>query len=413
MIRKVSCCKKMKRIIWISPHLPYDMVGHAGGMTQNYYIHKLIDSNLFDVELLSFYWDNEMASFSLGKVIKCFLVPYHSSGLKKIWRNLYDIEYQRNPFNRYGNLTSKYLKTNILRILQNEKKRGNTPEIIVLQWTQIILFAKEIKQIYPTAKIIGIEEDVSFLSYKRRIGLSGNRVTRYAARKRYESVRREELNALDYCDIVICNNRKDQKILRKNNYEGDIRVWAPFYRSFRTVEREPGIKKSIIFYGDMGRPENYLSAEWFADNVMPTLVDEDLVFDIIGGKNPDKSLFECASRHKNVRVHGFVENIHQCFAQGLCLVAPLLYGAGIKVKVLEAMSSGLPVLTNHVGIEGIPARGMMDYIYCGSPEDYVIFIRKLLTDKELGEKLGRNSRDLVRCSFDYEKSAKEFIEWLN
>lgn len=402
----------MKSIIWISQHLPYDSVGHAGGKIQNFYLNNLIDSGFFDLRLLSFYWDNEINEFTLDKKIKCYLIPYHSSGIRKIARNLLDLEAQRNPFNRYGNLTSRYLEVNILRTLRNEKTKGYEPDTVILQWTQTIFFAGQIKKIYPKSRIIGIEEDVSFQNYERRIGLAGSKISGYIAGKQYKNVRREELDALKYCDLVICNNRKDEKILKDCGYAGDIRVWVPYFQSMVQTERKPDIGRSVIFYGDMSRPENYLSAEWFAENVMQLLAGENIVFDIIGGKHPDRSLFECAERYQNVKVHGFVENISTYFSEALCLAAPLLYGAGIKVKVLEAMSAGLPVLTNDVGIEGIPAENMVEYLHCEKPDEYAANIRRLLTDREFAETITRNSREFIRRTFDREKSAVEFAEWL-
>ena len=70
-----------------------------------------------------------------------------------------------------------------------------------------------------------------------------------------------------------------------------------------------------------------------------------------------------------ITVTGFVKEISKYFEQSLCLVAPLVLGAGIKIKVLEAMSAGLPVLTNQIGIEGIPAQNGIHYYYCERPQE--------------------------------------------
>ena len=63
----------------------------------------------------------------------------------------------------------------------------------------------------------------------------------------------------------------------------------------------------------------------------------------------------------------------------MCLVAPLVLGAGIKVKILEALSSGIPVITNDIGIEGIPAQSGCEYIHCIKPEEYAKAIREIYT----------------------------------
>ena len=58
-------------------------------------------------------------------------------------------------------------------------------------------------------------------------------------------------------------------------------------------------------------------------------------------------------------------------------MAPLILGAGIKVKILEAMYSGIPVLTNDIGIEGIEAEDKKDYYHCVTAEEYEKVIRTI------------------------------------
>ena len=82
-----------------------------------------------------------------------------------------------------------------------------------------------------------------------------------------------------------------------------------------------------------------------------------------------------------------------------------MHGAGIKIKVLEAMSAGIPVLTNEIGIEGIPAVDGHDYLHCESNEDFVHGIQALMGNMALAYKIGNNSRQLCEKEFNYEKSS--------
>lgn len=113
-----------------------------------------------------------------------------------------------------------------------------------------------------------------------------------------------------------------------------------------------GEERSVLFFGAMARPENYLSAIWYIENVMPRIQDLKLKF-VVLGSNPAE-VFE-KYINDEVIVTGFVEDVTPYFEKSLCLVAPLVLGAGIKVKILEAMSAGIPILTNAIGIEGISA----------------------------------------------------------
>ena len=102
-----------------------------------------------------------------------------------------------------------------------------------------------------------------------------------------------------------------------------------------------------------------------------------LHFYIIGG-NPHQSLFKYES--ERIHITGFVDSIDFYFSNCIALVVPLLLGAGIKVKVLEAMSAGVLVLTNDIGIEGIPAKDGEHYFHCESATDYKNLLNKLEID---------------------------------
>ena len=108
-------------------------------------------------------------------------------------------------------------------------------------------------------------------------------------------------------------------------------------------------------------------------------------------------------------VTGFVDDITPYFENSLCLVAPLVLGAGIKIKILEAMSSGLPVLTNEIGIEGINAVNERDYFFCKTPEDYERRILSLSENPDIGIKMDSMAKKFVKEQFNYERDAELFF----
>jgi len=153
----------------------------------------------------------------------------------------------------------------------------------------------------------------------------------------------------------------------------------------------------------MGRTENSLSAIWFINNVMPLLKNTNCRFVVIGS-NPPKELLQ----YKSDRIHitGFVEAIDPFFKKSLCLVAPLVLGAGIKVKVLEGLSAGIPVLTNSIGIEGIPAKKNTDYFFCQTPNDYAEVIRRLVNNNKTN--VGTYAKTLINKYFLIDESLEKY-----
>ena len=278
------------------------------------------------------------------------------------------------------------------------------PQLIIMQWTQIVFMIDYVKDFFPNAKIIAVEEDVSFLNFERRIDMEKGKIGKVIANYRYHNMKKRELAVLNKADIVVNNNHKDLLLLEKEGIpKKKLRELPVFFKSYDYLKRKEPTNE-LLFYGAMARPENYKSAIWFIENVMPLLSDLDVRFVIVGAR-PDKSLLTYAS--DKVEITGFVDKVDPYFERCLCLVAPLVLGAGVKVKILEAMSSGIPVVTNHIGIEGIYAEDGKHYIHCEKPGEYAKYIHKLLKDYE---KNATSGKKFIEENYDLEKAFTEFME---
>lgn len=107
----------------------------------------------------------------------------------------------------------------------------------------------------------------------------------------------------------------------------------------------------FCFYGAWNRKENSECLEWFLKNVYPKL-SADFEFVVIGGGISD-SLKEKIHLYKNFSYLGFVDDPVKEIAKCQALITPLHKGAGVKVKVIDALSSGTCVVGTKVAFEGI------------------------------------------------------------
>ena len=159
----------------------------------------------------------------------------------------------------------------------------------------------------------------------------------------------------------------------------------------------------------MNRIENSGAAMWFIKNVMPRLSDCDIRFVVVGNK-PPKELLDLQS--DRIIVTGYVEDVVTYFSGAMCLVAPLLLGAGIKVKIIEALSAGVPVLTNDIGIEGIDAENGVHYFHCTEPIDYENVVRRLLQKKIDIVGVTGAARALIEERYNLQESFEAYSERL-
>lgn len=111
------------------------------------------------------------------------------------------------------------------------------------------------------------------------------------------------------------------------------------------------IKDTFCFYGAWNREENIECLLWFIEKVIP-FIDKRFSFIIIGGGMPKGVKVSLAS-YPNIKILGFVNDPVLEIAKCQALIAPLHKGAGVKVKVIDALSSGTPVLGTSVAFEGI------------------------------------------------------------
>lgn len=366
------------KILWIASCVPSEKLTHAGGKTFRYYFNKFVEAG-YDVRLIGF--DDGISAEYLEEEFKDIdhKIIYSARSKKEKLIRLGNIDTKINPWNRYAGLLSNYYAWKTKEYIKEFKAEGFVPDVVILEWTRMVLMAKFIREVFPGCRIIASEHDVTFIGFERQSKYYNDIIRKLWWGIRYRWEKKLEIRALKICDLVLPHNSSNMEVLIGQGINSEKIQWlAPYYNNMIDLNRH-GNGRDILFFGVMSRPENYLSAAWFIENVMPLLKNRDVRFVVLGG-NPHESL----ERYRSERVvlTGFVDDVRPYFEESMCLVAPLTLGAGIKVKVLEALSSGIPVLTNDIGIEGISAKNGRDYLHCDTPEEYAAAIGQIM-DGEL------------------------------
>ena len=393
---------KIITVLYIAMCAPYDTVSHAGGQTLNYYIKRLAKEDDIKVDIVAY---TSLEEANKIDTMECGIGTHliiRKNDFKNKFDNFKSINSKINPWHRFCNIMTRnasLLLRNKLEILKNQ---GYYPDLIIMEWTQITLQIDEIKKVFPKSKYLASEHDVTFLGAKRKAeAASGFVLKRYKAIQ-YRNTKKRELEALSKCDLIMTHNQKDKDLLMESGIvDKKIFTLIPFYHKSKLVRKQTN--NDILYFGYMKRPENIITANWFIDNVMPLIEDLPCRFVIIGGGTPESLKLRESSK---INIVGYVPEVDEYFAHAMCFVAPIQLGAGIKVKILEAMYSGIPVLTNDLGIEGISARNQIDYIHCKSKEDYADEIRKLMNHKEKREISGT---EFVENIYSLEKAYKDYL----
>ena len=165
-----------------------------------------------------------------------------------------------------------------------------------------------------------------------------------------------------------------------------------------------GSDKRLMYVGLLAWEANVQGLLWFLKEVWPKLrqAEPDLAFDIVG-KNPDPRLLELTSSLTGVRLLGFVEDLDTVYRTARVSVAPLLFGSGMKVKVLDAMARGLPIVTTPVGAEGLDYRNHEHLAVAETADGMASAILHLLHDEQRWDLQQRASRRLIRERYTWRR----------
>jgi glycosyltransferase involved in cell wall biosynthesis len=162
-----------------------------------------------------------------------------------------------------------------------------------------------------------------------------------------------------------------------------------------------GTDKHVLLIGGMDYLPNLDSVNYFLKELFPVISSEipDVQLDVVG-----KALRRIYRRDslKRITFHESVLDVLPHFRRADLLVVPLRYGAGTRIKILEAMASGLPVVTTSKGCEGIDVNNGEHLMIADSPGQFAFAVRKMFNDSELRKAVIQNARKLIENKYSWE-----------
>jgi glycosyltransferase involved in cell wall biosynthesis len=144
------------------------------------------------------------------------------------------------------------------------------------------------------------------------------------------------------------------------------------------------------------------AALYFLDNIHPLIVARipSVRVQIVGADPP-----RCVKARANpsVEITGRVPRVEPYYAQAAVFIVPMRCGGGTRVKVLEAMAHGVPVVSTTVGSEGLSVRHDDSVLLADTPESFANATVRLCTDEWLARRIAANGRELVRTEYDWRR----------
>lgn len=165
---------------------------------------------------------------------------------------------------------------------------------------------------------------------------------------------RRESQIRDFSSVVLLTSPEERRVYI-NRHEKCPPVFSnfPVIRLAHSAISGMNASRQLIWLGNNNVPHNRMALKVLIEEILPDLDGFQLA---VIGSTPGNFSSAYAKR-LDISFLGFVEDLGEYLVPGRIMVAPFIFGSGIKIKILEAMAAGVVVVTNETGFQGIPSQG--------------------------------------------------------
>lgn len=386
----------MKKVLFISTRPPFPL--YNGSAIRTFQAIKFFYESSYIVDILYLTTQNDNAITNQGLKQYCrniytFKISTFKSYLKVIWGFLSN----RKPLQ----VNYYYFKSIEKIFLQNVSDY----DIIFYNNIRTAEYLKHIG----SYKIMDFVDAIS-MNYEKAISRKGG-LWHYIYRidhQRCLKYEREILACFDKCMII---SEIDRSYILYNKCPYEISVIENYVRLHEDTINHKDKNYNIVFVGTMNYEPNISAVNYFVDKIYPSLLERypQLKFYIVGNR-PSKEVLKLAS--KNILVTGFVDDVWEYLKKSAVVVIPMISGAGIQNKILEAMSIGGCVVTTPIGFEGLKHdEGAPLVVH--SEEDMIVKISSLLDSVELRTIMGNKAKQYIAENYSENIIFSKFKDFIN
>jgi sugar transferase (PEP-CTERM/EpsH1 system associated) len=180
-------------------------------------------------------------------------------------------------------------------------------------------------------------------------------------------------------------------------------------KEFQVLLPPPEGDKHLIYVGNMGYRPNVDAATYFCEEILPLIQQEipDVEFWIVGNQ-PLPEVYDL--QNEFVHVTGRVEDVQPFYQQSSVCVIPLRAGGGTRLKILESMALGRPVVSTSVGAEGIAVKDGENILIGDDPQTFADQAVRLLQDKAAWQKIATQARQFAVDYYDWDAITEKLLD---
>jgi len=170
---------------------------------------------------------------------------------------------------------------------------------------------------------------------------------------------------------------------------------------------EDGSPWRLVMTGTMNYQPNIDAAEFFLDDIFPLVQSVHPVQAAFVGRDPAPELLERQQRHRSAFFTGLVPDVRPYVSQADIFIVPLRHGSGTRLKILEAMAQGIPVVTTSIGCEGLDVQHGEHVWIADTPEAFRDGIVTVMRNPEAAARMVMRARALVERRYTWGEIARQ------
>lgn len=382
------------KILMVSSFLPYPLVN--GGHIRLYNLLKNL-SKTYEVTLIC--EKREFQKESDIDEVKKFCKKVITVNRKKQWsfENILKSGFSLESFLVVGH-TSSEMKNKI----KNELMEDNF-DLIHVETFYVMQNLPE-----TSIPIVLVEHNIEYLVYKRFADRSSfflRPFLNWDVRK----MERKEKFFWRKAKIIVAVSENEKKTMNADK----VLPNGVDIEKFKMKDTELR-KKRVLFIGDFKWLENRDTVKWIIKKIWPELKSRihglDIKLWIVGKKIPN-NIKDLSQDPGVIFDENAPKDTSQIYRKSFILLSPIRMGGGTSFKILEAMSSGVPVITTSLGAEGITNSN--ELIVANDPMEISVAILKLMNDKIYYDNIAKRARSLIEERFDWRIIVKQLEKVYN
>ncbi len=261
--------------------------------------------------------------------------------------------------------------------------------IIVEYWQMYPLL-----DVFPRERTVLLTHDIDTRVYAGRAHIQRDIPTRVRAATTWRVEAGEERRAYRRAGRVWALTRQDADAVAA--IAGREAAVLPFGLSRDAFAAELAARDSreVLLLGAMTSAFNRDAMHHFVRDIHPALASiPGIRFNVVGGALPPE--IAGFAREPGVEVSGHASDVSPHLARAACLVVPLRFAGGIRIRILYAMAAGLPVVCSPVAVEGMGFEPGRHVLVANTPGEYRARVRALFDDPALALRIAREARERV------------------